>query len=200
MNPPRRCGSARSASSAAPLGLRPVYRDAAAALGRRLAERGLRLVYGGGRVGLMGAVADAALAAGGEVVGIIPEALATKELAHDGLSELLVVHSMNVRKARMADLADAFIALPGGYGTFEELCEIITWAQLGLHRKPVGLLNVAGYYDSLLALFDHAREERFMRPEHQALVLQDEDPEVLLERLASHRPPDMRKWINPYET
>lgn len=182
------------------LGRRPVYRQAAEALGRTLAERGLRLVYGGGRVGLMGAVADAALAAGGEVVGVIPQALATKELAHDGLAELVVVDSMHTRKATMAERSDAFIALPGGYGTFEELCEIITWSQLGLHRKAFGLLNVEGYYDPLLALFDRAVEERFLRPQHRALVLEDDDPGLLLDRLAAHVVPDMRKWIMPQDT
>jgi uncharacterized protein (TIGR00730 family) len=148
----------------------------------------------------MGAVADAVLAGGGEVIGVIPEALATKELAHPGLSQLLVVDSMHTRKARMAELADAFVALPGGFGTFEELCETLTWLQLGLHRKPVGLLNVEGFYDPLLRLFDGAVEERFLREQHRALVLEDRNPAQLLQRMARHPVPDMRKWIAPQES
>jgi uncharacterized protein (TIGR00730 family) len=170
------CGSSR--------GSRPAYADAARRMGTELARRGLGLVYGGGRVGLMGILADAALAAGGEVIGIIPEALLAWEVAHASLTDLQVVASMHERKARMADLSDAFIALPGGFGTLEEFCEVLTWSQLGLHRKPCGLVNVDGYYDPLLALLDHAVTERFVRPEHRALVLEATEPERLLDLLA----------------
>ena len=182
------------------VGARPVYADAARAVGGALARRGCGLVYGGGCIGLMGIVADAVLAHGGEVIGVIPEALVAKELAHRGLTELRVVGSMHERKASMADLADAFIALPGGYGSFEELCEMLTGAQLGLHRKPSGLLNVDGYYDPLLALFDRAVTERFVRPVHRALVLEDRDPDRLLDRLAGYEPPTLEKWIDRDET
>jgi uncharacterized protein (TIGR00730 family) len=155
-------------------------------MGTELARREIGLVYGGGRVGLMGVLADAALAAGGEVIGIIPEALLAWEVAHANLTDLQVVASMHERKARMADLSDAFVALPGGFGTLEEFCEVLTWSQLGLHRKPCGLVNVDGYYDPLLALLDHAVAERFVRPEHRALVLQATEPEPLLELLAGY--------------
>jgi uncharacterized protein (TIGR00730 family) len=169
-------------------------------MGATLAERGLGLVYGGGNVGLMGELADAALAAGGEVIGVIPEALVRWEVAHAGLTDLQVVASMHERKARMAELSDAFIALPGGFGTFEEFCEVLTWSQLGLHTKPCALLNVDGYYDPLLALFDHAVEERFLRPEHRALVLEDADPGRLLDRLEGWSAPPLHKWIERDET
>ncbi|MGV3723906.1 MAG: TIGR00730 family Rossman fold protein [Actinomycetota bacterium] len=182
------CGSSR--------GGRTEYEAAARQVGALLAERGIGLVYGGGAVGLMGAVADAALAAGGEVIGVIPEALLEWEVAHQGLADLRVVRSMHERKALMADLSDAFIALPGGFGTFEELCEVLTWSQLGIHAKPVGVLNVAGYFDPLLALFDHAVEERFVRPMHRSLVLQETDPSRLLELLASFEAAPLDKWID----
>jgi uncharacterized protein (TIGR00730 family) len=175
----------------------PAYRDAAQAMGLALARRGLALVYGGGKVGLMGAVADAALVAGGRVVGVIPDFLAAKEVAHTGLTELEVVGSMHERKARMAELADGFVALPGGYGTLEEFCEILTWAQLGLHRKPVGLLNVAGYYDPLLALFDHAVSERFLAPALRSLVLSSSAADSLLDELLMAHPPSIDKWGAP---
>jgi hypothetical protein len=152
-------------------------------------------VYGGGNVGLMGELADAALAAGGEVIGVIPEALVAWEVAHAGLTELRVVGSMHERKAVMAELADGFLSLPGGYGTFEEFCEILTWAQLGLHAKPCGLLNVEGYFNALLALFDHSVRERFVRPEHRAMVLEERDPARLLDRMAAYRAPVREKWI-----
>lgn len=181
-------------------GARAEYADAARAMGRALARRGLGLVYGAGNIGLMGVVADAVLSAGGTALGVIPEALAGKELAHAGLTELRIVHSMHERKARMAEAADAFIAMPGGYGTFEEFCEVLTWSQLGLHAKPCGLLNVAGYYDPLLALFDHATTERFVRPEHRSLVLPHADPDRLLDALAAWRPPALDKWIDRDET
>ena len=169
-------------------GTRPAYLEAARAVGEALAARDLGLVYGGSRVGLMGAVADAALAAGGEVVGVIPEFLRAKEIAHGGLTRLHVVGSMHERKALMADLADAFVALPGGYGTLEELLEILTLAQLGLHRKPVALLNVEGYYDPLLALFDQAMREGFLSPALRGLILEATEPAALIEIIRTHQP------------
>ena len=164
-----------------------------------LARRGLHLVYGGGNVGLMGCLADAMLAAGGVVTGVIPEA-SGKELAHAGLTRLVVVDSMHQRKARMAELADAFIALPGGFGTWEEFCEVLTWAQLGFHDKPCGLLNVEGFYDPLLALFDAAVARRFVRPEHRELLLVEQEPAALLDRLAAYKPPHLDKWLDRDET
>lgn len=177
-------------------GARPAYVEAARSLGTLLAERDITLVYGAGNIGLMGAAADAALASGGRVVGVIPDALVAKEVAHQGLTELHIVGSMHERKARMADLSKAFVALPGGFGTFEEFCEVVTWSQLGIHAKPCGLLNVEGFYDPLLALFDHAAAERFVRPEHRALVLAETDPERLLDRLGRWQPPALDKWID----
>ncbi len=177
-------------------GAHPAYLDAARSLGAALARRRLELVYGGASVGLMGAVADAALAAGGEVTGVIPGALQAKELAHGGLTRLEVVGSMHERKARMSDLADAFVALPGGMGTLEELAEILTWAQLGLHRKAAGVLDVRGYWRPLLAFLDHAVQERFLRPEHRALLLAREDPAELLDALAAFEPTAREKWID----
>jgi len=180
-------------------GARPAYRQAAEGLVHALARRGLGVVFGGGGIGLMNVMADAALGLGIEVIGVIPEALVAKELAHRGLSDMRVVHSMHERKALMAELADAFVALPGGFGTLEEFCEVLTWAQLGLHRKPCGLLNVAAYFDPLLAFFDHAQAERFLRSEHRAMVLVDSDPSRLVDRLAAFQPPDLDKWIRPDE-
>ncbi len=177
------------------MGLRPAYKLAARAMGETLARRGLGLVYGGGNVGLMGIVADAALAVGGRVIGVIPEFLFAKEIAHAGLTELHVVSSMHERKALMADLSDAFVALPGGYGTLEEFCEVLTWAQLGLHQKPNGLLNVEGYYEPLLKLFDQAVTEQFLKPELHSLVLEASDPDHLLDLLANYQPPRVDKWI-----
>ena len=174
----------------------PDYAQAARDLGAELARRGLTLVYGGGRVGLMGIIADAALSGGGEVIGVIPKALATKEVAHHGLSDLRVVGSMHERKALMVELADAFIALPGGFGTLEEFCEVLTWAQLGLHRKPHGLLNVAGFYDPLLAFFDHAVEKNFIRQIHRELIITESNPTRLLDLLAKAHPPNLNKWID----
>ncbi|MGO9097008.1 MAG: TIGR00730 family Rossman fold protein [Bryobacteraceae bacterium] len=164
-------------------GSRPIYREAALEVGRGLARRGIGLVYGGASVGLMGALADAALEAGGEVIGVIPRALVEKEIAHRGLSELCVVESMHERKARMAERADAFLALPGGFGTLEEVFETLAWRQLRIHRKPCGLLNTAGYYDGLLAMLDHAAAEGFLRPENRALLVSDSGAERLIERL-----------------
>ncbi len=185
------CGSQAGAS--------PTYAEAATAVGRALAGRGWTLVYGGGRVGLMGTLADAALAAGGKVIGVIPAALADRELAHEDLTGLEVVASMHERKARMSALADGFIALPGGIGTLEELFEVWTWSQLGIHPKPCGLLNVAGYYDPLLAFLDRMTGERFLSPGHRALAVVDEEIERLLDRLAAYQPPAVPRWIGAPE-
>lgn len=178
------------------LGARPIYQQAAVTLGQVLVQRGLRLVYGGGNVGLMGVVADAVLAAGGEVIGVIPEFLAAKEIAHPHLTQLHVVPSMHDRKAMMAELADGFIALPGGFGTFEEFCEILTWAQLGLHQKPQGLLNIDGFYDPLLTLFNQAVEDKFIRQDLRQLVLEDSDPNSLLNQFVHYQAPTVEKWAN----
>jgi hypothetical protein len=185
------CGSSSGAS--------PAYAEAASRFGRAAAGRGLTLVYGGGRVGLMGIVADAALAAGGTVIGVIPEALATRELAHAGVTELRVVASMHERKAMMSELADGFLALPGGIGTLEEWFEVWTWSQLGFQPKPCGLLNVAGYFDPLLAFLDHMTAERFLTAVHRSMAIVDDQPERLLDRLASYQPPRARKWIDADE-
>ncbi len=176
------------------LGSRSSYALAAKALGAELAARGLGLVYGGGRVGLMGMLADAALAGGVAVFGVIPEALATTELAHRGLTELRVVRSMHERKALMADLADAFVALPGGFGTLDELFEALTWAQLGFHRKPVGLLDVDGFFRPLLGAMDAMVREGFVRPDHRAMVTVATEPGALLDTLAAARPLPPTKW------
>ena len=148
----------------------------------------------------MGKLADAALKAGGEVIGVMPRSLVEKEVSHSGLSDLRVVGSMHERKAQMAELSDAFIALPGGYGTFEEFCEVLTWTQLGLQRKPCGILNTEGYYDQLLALFDHAMDEHFLKPVHRRIVLSDSRPESLVRRLLECEPPLVDKWIDPKQT
>ena len=176
------------------------YRAAAARLGAEIADRGLRLVYGGGRVGLMGVVADAALAAGGEVVGVIPDVLADREMAHGGLTELVLTRSMHERKATMAELAEGFIALPGGFGTLEEFCEVLTWAQLGIHRKPLGLLDVDRFFTPLLALFDHMTKHGFVPPLHRDLVLRSESPSSLLDAFAVYQPPDLPRWADTSET
>ena len=177
-------------------GVRPEYLAAATDLGRVLAARGIGLVYGGARVGLMGAVADAVLTGGGAVTGVIPRALVEKEVAHSGLTELRVVTTMHERKALMADLSDAFVALPGGWGTLDEMFEILTWAQLGLHRKPCGLLNVQGYFDRLLAFLDHTVEQGFVRREHGALLAVSDGPSTLLDTLRAQTPPAVEKWID----
>jgi uncharacterized protein (TIGR00730 family) len=169
-------------------------------MGQTLARRGIGLVYGGGCVGLMGVLADAVLAEGGEAIGVIPEALEAREVAHHGLTELRVVRSMHERKALMAELSDAFVAMPGGYGTFEEFCEVITWAQLGLHEKPCGLLNVENYYAPLLALFDGAVAEGFVRDVQRGIVREAKEPERMLELLERYRPPRVDKWIGRDET
>jgi uncharacterized protein (TIGR00730 family) len=181
-------------------GHNPVYPEAARGLGALLARRGLGLVYGGGKTGLMGALADAALAAGGRVTGVIPKGLAKKELVHDGLSDLRLVASMHERKALMAELAGGFLALPGGFGTFEEFCEILTWAQLGLHRKPCGLLNVHGYFNPLLELFDHAVSEGFVCAEHRADVLSGTEPDPLLSQMEAFVPRAAPRWIESSES
>jgi uncharacterized protein (TIGR00730 family) len=177
-------------------GTQPVYEQAAQGIGRSLAQRGMELIYGGGKVGLMGIVADACLREGGRVVGVMPRALVAKEIAHRGLTELHVVESMHERKALMADLAGAFIALPGGYGTWEEFCEVLTWSQLGLHRKACAVLNVNGYYDPLLALADRAVAEGFVRQEHREILLSDTDPVRLLDRLSNYVVPIVDKLID----
>jgi uncharacterized protein (TIGR00730 family) len=177
-------------------GARTAYAEAAASLADLLVERGFGLVYGGSNVGLMGILADTALKAGGEVVGVIPQALVEKEVAHRGLSRLHVVATMHERKALMSELADGFIALPGGFGTFDELCEILTWAQLGIHRKPCGILNVEGYFDALLSFFDHAVAEQLLKPAHRSIVISDSQPESLLDRMIQFHPPVEPKWID----
>ncbi|HEY4931766.1 MAG TPA: TIGR00730 family Rossman fold protein [Terriglobales bacterium] len=176
-------------------GTSPSYREAAIAMGRLLAGRGIELVYGGGNIGLMGVLADSVLEANGRVIGVIPESLMAKEVGHLGLTDLRIVQSMHERKALMADLSDGFIAMPGGFGTFEEFCEVVTWSQLGIHAKPCGLLNVNGCYDPLLELFDHAVREGFLREENRRLVLEDRDPERLLEKMAGFTPIAADKWI-----
>lgn len=180
------------------LGARPAYQQAAQRLGELLAERGIGIVFGGGGIGLMGALADAALAKGGEVIGVIPDGLVRREIAHRGVSKLHVVETMHQRKALMADLSDAFIALPGGYGTLEEICEVVTWSQLGIQRKPCGLLNVERYWDSLLELLDHAVDEQFVRPENSQLILVALTPQRMLDRLLEWTPPGhIEKWLDP---
>lgn len=194
MPPPRDLRSVAVFCGSSP-GVDPAYRDAAEATGRLLAERGIRLVYGGGNVGLMGVVADAALAAGGDVVGVIPRALLEREVAHLGLSELLVVETMHERKKAIYGMADAVVAMPGGVGTLEELCEAMTWTQLGYHHLPCGLLDVAGYWRPLVELLDHATAQGFLRPTHRAVLLADDDPGRLLERLAAAELPTAPKWL-----
>jgi uncharacterized protein (TIGR00730 family) len=178
------------------IGARPAYRQAAQHLGELLAERGIGVVFGGGCIGLMGVVADAALSKGGEVIGIIPESLVRREVGHRGVTKLHIVETMHQRKALMADLSDAFIALPGGYGTLEEFCEAVTWSQLGIQQKPCGLLNIEKYWDGLLAVLDHAVDEGFVRPENSQLVLVAQTPEWMVERLLEWRPPaHIEKWL-----
>jgi len=172
------------------------YRAAATDLGHRLAERGIELVYGGASVGLMGAVADAAMEGGGHVIGVIPQSLVDREIAHPGIDDLRVVESMHERKALMADLSDAFVALPGGVGTLEELFEVYTWNQLGLHAKPLGLFNVRGYYDGLARFLDHAVEERFVTRESRAILLVSEHLDELIDGLDGWQPPRQPKWID----
>lgn len=181
------CGSSK--------GSNPAHLAAAQNLGRELAQRGLGLVYGGGNIGLMGALADAALAAGGHIIGVIPEALLAKEVGHRGLPDLRIVKTMHERKALMAELIDGFIALPGGFGTFEEFFEVLTWSQLGLHSKPCGVLNISGFFDPLLELINHSVSEGFVRATHRELVIVETDLERLLERMANFQAPPIHKWI-----
>ncbi|MDH7479320.1 MAG: TIGR00730 family Rossman fold protein [Syntrophomonadaceae bacterium] len=185
------CGSSPRAS------LR--YQESARELGALLAQENLALVYGGAQIGLMGVLADSVLHHGGEAIGVIPKALVDREIAHRGLTQLYIVDSMHQRKALMADLADAFIALPGGLGTLEEFCEVLTWSQLGLHRKPCGMLNVNDYFRYLLAFLDHAVEERFFSPENRAMILVETEPQRLLERLRAYRAPMAERWITGRE-
>ena len=177
-------------------GTRPTFAMAAAGLGQLLAREGVGIVYGGASVGLMGIVADAALAAGGEVIGVLPDKLFEREVAHAGLTELHLVSSMHERKALMSELADAFVALPGGYGTIEEVVEAVTWTQLGIHSKPVGLLDVDGYFEHLVAFLDRGVADGLLRPESRELLLCDDDPARLLERLRSEPPPPI-EWTDP---
>ncbi len=186
------CGSRR--------GHKPAYAAAAHALAALLLERGIGLVYGGASVGIMGLLADAMLAGGGRVIGVIPEALSAREIAHQGLTELHVTRSMHERKLRMAELADGFIALPGGIGTLEELFESWTWAQLGLHAKPCGLLNVAGYYDGLAAFLDHTVQEGFLRPQYRGMLCVEASPQRLLARMEDYVPPKVERWVNRSQT
>ncbi|HEX5398970.1 MAG TPA: TIGR00730 family Rossman fold protein [Verrucomicrobiae bacterium] len=175
-------------------GARPAYTEAAERLGELFAREKIELVYGGGMVGLMGVLADAALRRGGHVIGVIPQAMVIKEVVHEKLPDLRVVKNMHERKALMAALADGFIALPGGYGTLEEFCEVLAWSQLGYHQKPLGLLDTTGFYCGMLKFFDHATREGFIRPKHRELVMVEEDVEKLLDRLKTFRPPDESKW------
>jgi uncharacterized protein (TIGR00730 family) len=178
-------------------GSRPDYADAAQALARELVARGIGLVYGGGRVGLMGVLADTVLAGGGEAIGVIPRALVDREIGHRGLTELRVVGSMHERKALMVELSDGFVAVPGGIGTLEELIEVFTWSQLGIHDKPCGVLDAAGFYGSLSGLLDHMVAEGFLRAEHRRVLMSDPDPARLLDLMGEWRPPPaVRKWID----
>jgi len=181
-------------------GLQPEYRAAAEELGRALAARELGLVYGGARVGLMGAVADAVLASQGDVTGVIPAHLVAKEVAHRGLTDLRIVDSMHERKAMMASLADGFIALPGGFGTIEEFFEILTWGQLGMHHKPCGLLNVHGYFDRLLSFVDYSIHEGFVRREYRSMISVAASPAALLDMMDAYQPPMVEKWLDAAST
>jgi uncharacterized protein (TIGR00730 family) len=178
-------------------GADPAYGEAAAELAGMLARRGIGIVYGGASVGLMGVLADTAMAAGGEVVGVLPRALQSREVGHQGVTRLEIVETMHERKARMAELSDAFVALPGGIGTLEEVVEAMTWTMLGIHAKPVGLLSVGGYYDALEALLDQERDQGFLRPEHRALLISEGDPATLLERLTQWEPMHASRWTPP---
>ena len=181
-------------------GTEPAYEEGARHLGQTLAETSITLVYGGGNVGLMSVAADAAIEAGGEVIGVIPEALMRREIGHPGLTNLHVVASMHERKAKMAEFSEGFVALPGGTGTLEELFEVLTWAQLGEHNKPCGLLNIAGYYGPLLSVFDHMVEKGFLKERHREMLLVEREPAALLERFAHYEPPRVAKWIDRSET
>jgi uncharacterized protein (TIGR00730 family) len=186
------CGSSSGSSSG--------YSETAWSVGKLLAKLGIGLVYGGGRVGLMGAVADGALQNGGEVIGVIPKSLFEVEIAHDGLPKLCVVSSMHERKALMSELSDAFLTLPGGFGTFEEFFEVITWAQLGIHSKPCGVLNVGGFFDPLLALCDHAVTEGFLSKADRSLILTETAPDKIIEKLSTFKVPKPSKWLTPSQS
>lgn len=178
-------------------GMRPIYTEIAQQLGRAMVDRGIGLVYGGGGIGLMGAVADAVLDAGGRATGVIPNGLATKEVAHPSLTELVVVKTMHERKAKMAAMADAFLALPGGMGTFDELFEILTWGQLGIHRKPIGILNVDNYFDPLISMVDNAVHEGFVAPVYRNLLIVAGSIEEWFNKVASHQPPPgLKRWVD----
>lgn len=181
-------------------GKSPEYIEAARILGRALVKRDISLVYGGASVGIMGEIADTVLAAGGEVIGIMPQALADKEISHKGLTDLRVVGSMHERKAMMEDISDGFIALPGGLGTLEELFEVLTWSQLGYHRKPCALLNIKGYYDAITQFLDHAVAEGFVKSVHRGMILIEDNSEILLDHMASYKSPKVDKWIGRNET
>ena len=181
-------------------GARSEYLEAARALGRVLVERNYGLVYGGANVGLMAAIADTVLAHHGQVIGVIPEALVEKEVVHRGLSDLRIVRSMHERKGLQAELSDGFIGLPGGLGTMEELFEVLTWAQLGMHGKPCGLLNVGDYYEHLLAFLDHVVRERFLKPEHRSMLIVEQDPNTLLDRFEHYMAPKVDKWLDRSKT
>lgn len=178
----------------------PAYSIAASRLAKTLCDRGIGLVYGGAAVGVMGAVADAVLEAGGEAIGVIPKSLAVKEVAHENLDELHVVASMHERKAMMAELADGFIALPGGWGTLEEIFEMLTWAQLGFHHKPCGLLNTEGYYDGLIGFLENAFEQQFVNELYRPMLMQAHEPSALLDQFAAYHAPTVRKWMGEDET
>ncbi len=181
-------------------GRRKDYAEAAAAVAAQLVKHDMSLVYGGASVGIMGEIADAVLAAGGQVIGVMPRALVEKEVQHDGLTELLVVDSMHERKLKMAEISDGFIAMPGGLGTLEELFEILTWAQLGFHQKPCALLNVASYYDKLSAFLNHAVDEQFIKPVHSHMLLIENNPEKILQSMLAYQPPTEDKWIKRGDT
>ena len=180
-------------------GSRSSYVQAAEALGRALLQRGIGLVYGGGGVGMMGRISETVKSGGGEIIGIIPDALLAREVGRNDIGELRIVRSMHERKAIMVEISDGFIAIPGGFGTFEEFCEIVTWAQLGLHAKPVGLLNVDSYFDPLIAQFDRAVTEEFAYPENRALILHETNPDRLLDLMEAYNPPKVEQWIDPDE-
>ncbi|MGN7359512.1 TIGR00730 family Rossman fold protein [Paenibacillus sp. SAF-054] len=186
------CGSSKGAS--------PVYVEGAKLLGQELARRGITLVYGGSSVGVMGAVADAALAAGGQVIGVMPGFLDKREISHKNLTELMIVESMHERKAKMAELAEGFMTLPGGPGTMEEFFEVFTWAQLGLHRKPLGFLNINQYYDPLIAFFQHMEREKFMHEKYLNMSLVDADPGRLLDQFETYEPPAVKTFLRPEQT
>ncbi|MFQ5525347.1 MAG: TIGR00730 family Rossman fold protein [Thermoanaerobaculia bacterium] len=197
MSPPERNICVFAGSSPGTL---PDYRSAATAFGEEIVARGYGLVYGGGKVGLMGSIADAVLRSGGYAVGVIPQALIGKEVAHEELDELEIVNSMHERKQRMAELANAFVAMPGGMGTLEELAEVLTWAQLGIHAKPCGVLNVRAYFDPLLAYLDHGVEHRFVRSEHRSIIQVAESAAELIDKLEAYEPVHVGKWMDRDQT